>query len=409
VDRVQKYSSRKDRLIQIEREFEFDAKPPRRAIVTVVTASHLHYAIALSQSVRRHEPECDFFVAVVDCSQASKLGALIEQPSIYWLTLQELNLPNAQRMAFHYTPFEMVCACKPFAMRVLQGRGYQQVVYLDADMWLFSAMSHVWNELAVSSVLLTPHLLQPLPNDGKFPTETEYLKCGTFNAGFIAIQCDEVGQSMLEWWSNRMERDCIVDLLGSLFVDQKWLNLVPGLFDRVRVLRHRGYNVGHWSLSQSSIVQNSDGGFAVNGDQLALFHFSKFLPDEPYSFERQQTRVKLRDMPAIAKLMEIYHDALRDAEHASTIAAEDREHLKCGTEIDRAWREAVRRNHPRLNHVIDPFDSISMPGLVDLYRSLEPESTEWRADWKQPRSKRSKWSLKWKKLRRQVQDWWSHR
>ena len=38
----------------------------------------------------------------------------------------------------------------------------------------------------------------------------------------------------------KAHRDCVVDLNRGLFVDQKWMDLVPGLFDGVYVQRHEG-------------------------------------------------------------------------------------------------------------------------------------------------------------------------
>lgn len=383
---------------------------PRRAILTVVTKSHLDFASTLSRSCLTHESDCDLYIAVVDCLSASDVDKTGFSEAIHWLTIAELQLPDWRRMAFQYTPFEFVCACKPFAMKVARQRGCTELVYIDADMWLFQPMEDVWEELKTFAILLTPHLVQPLPNDGKFPTETEYLRCGTFNAGFVAIKGNAVGDSMLDWWCNRMTSDCIVDILGSLFVDQKWLNLVPGLFPAVQILRHRGYNAGHWSLSQSAIETASDGRFFIGNDPLVLFHFSKFLPDDPFSFERQQTRLKLKEIPSLKNLIAGYRKELSQTRNkANQNSGCGFEKLSCGTPIEPSWREAIRRRHISLEDIIDPFDSSSTPGLVARYRSLESESSEWRADWKQTSQKKSKWSRAWKKLRRRVIDWWNHR
>ena len=269
-------------------------------------------------------------------------------------------------------------------------------------MWLFRPMDELWKELKTSSVLLTPHLVRPLPDDGQFPSESEYLRCGTFNGGFVAIRGDAVGDSMLDWWCRRMKNDCIVDILGGLFVDQKWLNLVPGLFPNVKAFRNPGYNAGHWSLSQSAIETANDRHFLIDGSPLVLFHFSKFLPDDPYSFERQQSRVKLNEMPALKVLMEGYWRELgQTSSHIQDDSVGRFEKLSCGISIEPSWREAIRRGHASLRNIVDPFDSSATPGLVDRYRSLEGESVDWRVDWKVAK-KRSKWSKSWKIFRRRL-------
>jgi len=369
--------------------------------------------LTLARSCIAQEPQCNVYIAVVDCLSKSELQENVlksteSSTAIRWLTLDELHLPNWQRMAFQYTPFEFVCACKPFAMRAVRRLGHIDLVYVDADMWLYQPMHEVWEELKTSSVLLTPHLVQPLPNDGVFPSESEYLRCGTFNGGFVAIHGNADGDSMLEWWCRRMAKDCIVDIMGGIFADQKWLNLVPGLFANVKSFRHPGYNAGHWSLSQVSIEKGTDGRFLIGDSPMVLFHFSKFLPDDPYSFERQQSRVSLKEMPALKPLMEGYWREL-DQTMSTRVNSERRfERLSCGTLIEPSWREAIRRGHTSIRDIADPFDSSATPGLVERYRQLESESSDWRVDWKYAK-KRSKWSKAWKKFRRRIIDWWSHR
>ena len=384
-----------------------------RAILTVVTQSHLKYALTLARSCVACEPDCYVYIAVVDCLSKSELEEKVLAKDkcldvVHWLTVEDLRLPDWRRMAFQYTPFEFVCACKSFAMRAVRQLGHVELVYVDADMLLYRPMSEVWEELKTSSVLLTPHLVQPLPDDGGFPAESEYLRCGTFNGGFIAIRGNADGDAMLDWWCTRMATDCIVDVLGGIFVDQKWLNLVPGLFANVKSLRHRGYNAGHWSLSQASIKKEPDGSFLIGDSPLVLFHFSKFLPDDPYSFERQQSRVKLKEIPALKPLMEGYWRDLEQSKWQTSNSESRFERLSCGTLIEPSWREAVRQRHNSIRDIADPFDSSATPGLVERFRQLESEASDWRLDWKYAK-KRSKWSKALKKYRRKVIDWWNHR
>ena len=386
---------------------------PQRAILTVVTLSHLKYALTLARSCSAQEPQCTFYIAVVDCLSKSDLQERLRNSttslaSVRWLTIEELHLPDWQRMAFQYTPFEFVCACKPFAMRAGRRLGHTDLVYIDADMWLYQPMDEVWQELKTTPILLTPHLVQPLPDDGKFPSESEYLRCGTFNGGFVAIHGSADGDSMLEWWCRRMTNDCIVDIMGGIFVDQKWLNLVPGFFPNVKSLRHPGYNAGHWSLSHASIEKRADGRFFIGESPLVLFHFSKFLPEDPYSFERQQTRVNLKKCPALKPLMEGYWRELDQTMSPPVNSGSRFDRLSCGTLIEPSWREAIRRGHASLRDIADPFDSSATRNLVERFRQLESESSDWRVDWKYAK-KRSKWSKAWKKFRRRLIDWWRHR
>ena len=50
-----------------------------------------------------------------------------------------------------------------------------------------------------------------------------------------------------------------------LFVDQRWCDHVPALFDKVKVVRDPGYNVASWNLSTCTVAVRKDGQVSVNG------------------------------------------------------------------------------------------------------------------------------------------------
>lgn len=189
----------------------------RRAIITVVTRNYAHYALALAESAREHQPDCDMFVCFADDPQL----AVHARPDFLNVVLaSELGIENWHRFAFQYTPFELSCALKPYAMRYLVDHGYDQVIYLDGDMRLFSPLKAVFDLLQTSSIVLTPHLIRPFPHDDARPGEDLFLMAGTFNAGFMAVSGDATGRSFLDWWAYRLKSDCFVDLSASIFVDQ---------------------------------------------------------------------------------------------------------------------------------------------------------------------------------------------
>src|SRR5690606_35815995 len=116
------------------------------------------------------------------------------------------------RFAFQYDPFELSCALKPFAIQHLLDRGYDEIVYLDADMRLYNRLDAVFRGLEEHSIVLTPHLLRPFPQDGAFPGEDLFLAAGPFNAGFLAIRKDAIGNDFIRWWSGHLQADCYKDM-----------------------------------------------------------------------------------------------------------------------------------------------------------------------------------------------------
>ena len=87
---------------------------------------------------------------------------------------------------------------------------------------------------------MTPHLTAPMPRDGHRPSETDILIAGSYNLGFVGVADTATTRRMLAWWQRRCAELCIVRLPEGLFVDQKWMDLVPVLFPDVTVVTSLG-------------------------------------------------------------------------------------------------------------------------------------------------------------------------
>lgn len=362
-----------------------DGMMPKRAFVTVVTRNYAHFAQVLLQSCREHHPHCDVFVCYADRPPDSWEESVADARVIYG---DQLNIDDWHRFSFQYTPFELSCALKPFVIADVLKRGYDEVIYLDGDMAVYGPLTDVFQLLERSSIVLTPHLLTPLPADGQRPHESAFLVSGTYNAGFFAVRSSPTTSQFLGWWQEMCRRQCIVDLAASLFVDQKWLELVPGMFDGVGILRNPGYNAGHWSLSQFSITAgaarcDTASGVSVGGSPLVLFHFSGMTPMRPQEYLRSQTRTSLAANPPLENLVEHYHERLASAGMKTCTAwGCEFELLSDGTPIHRAWREAIRQNHRRLVDVQNPFDVAAHPQLRAEFVGLQAGAHKWRRDWR---------------------------
>jgi len=99
------------------------------------------------------------------------------------------------------------------------------------------------------------------------------------------------------WWQQRLYDHCVVDLPRGLFVDQRWVDLVPGMFERVAIVRDAGYNVAYWNLSHR-VVSLSENGYKVAGSPLSFFHFSGYDPEQPDKLSRHQSRFTAENLPA---------------------------------------------------------------------------------------------------------------
>jgi glycosyltransferase involved in cell wall biosynthesis len=292
------------------------ARPARGspAVCTIIARNYIAYAKVLAASYLEHHPDGRFYVLVVD-----GLGDDVNpQPGLHVLGPEDMTIPYFQQMCMQYDVTELCTAVKPSLLKLLLER-YQEeaVVYLDPDIMIMRPLVELQAALECSSIVLIPHLLDPIPLDGKRPSERDILIAGAYNLGFIALKKSQEVDRFLSWWEERLADDCRVDVARGLFVDQKWIDLIPGLFDSTTILRDETYDVAYWNLHSRSVRRGADD-FLVNGRPLAFFHFSGFDPDERLVLSRHQDRVEVRGNTALADLLALYADELERCGHAET-------------------------------------------------------------------------------------------
>lgn len=284
----------------------------RTAVCTIVAANYLARARVLMESVGRAHPDWEPHVLLVD-EVAGRFDP--KEESFALTTIGELRPGEPRALCFRYSLLELATALKPVFLRRLFDDGCDRVVYLDPDVLVTAPLSEVERALDAGALLcLTPHLTAPLDDDGARPSEADILRAGCFNLGFAALGRHRRLDDFLAWWWSKTERDCRVDPEAGLFVDQRWLDLAPGLFEGVRVIRSPGYNVAYWNLAQRPL-RGRPGAYHVGAEPLVFFHFSGLDPLAPEGFSRYQDRFALADLGDARRLVEDYCAALRAAGH----------------------------------------------------------------------------------------------
>jgi len=283
----------------------------RTALFTIVSPNYRAFARVLMASAKRHHPEWDRFVAFVDPAPAEGL----EDESFTPVSLSELPLPNRQQFCFKYTILELNTAVKPWVFEYLFERGYDRVVYIDPDIAIFSPLVELDEGPADTFLTLTPHLTGPIGGD-EHPSERSILQAGTYNLGFLAVRRQPSLDAFLSWWQARLENQCVVEIERGLFVDQKWIDLAPGLFPGVSVLRHEGYNVAYWNLAQRT-VKTAGQGYTVNGQPLRFFHFSGYDPGVTGFVSKHHHSLRLTEVGDAREVIDAYGSALLAAGYDS--------------------------------------------------------------------------------------------
>ena len=265
---------------------------------TIVSNNYRHFARTLVASVRAHTPDVDAYVAICDGPLADpdpRDAAYTE------ISIRDLGLPQFDRFTFQYTILELNTAIKPWVIAALFARGYERVVYFDPDIKLYGSIEPVLARLAGADIVLTPHLTGWL-DDGGHPSELAILQSGSYNLGFIALRQSDVTRRFVAWWQRKLERDCVVDIPRGLFTDQKWIDLVPGMYAGVAIERDAGWNVAYWNLNHRAVTRADDGATRVDGRPLLFFHFSGFSPGAK-AFSKHQNRFTMENLPPAVRAL----------------------------------------------------------------------------------------------------------
>lgn len=321
--------------------------------VTIAARNYLAMARTLARSFLTCNPDSRFSVLVVDALP----GEIPGSNGFEVLTPHELCLDPDEfnRMALLYDVTELSTALKPWALELLLDRGADVAVYLDPDIYVYSALDEVEHAALDSGILLTPHTVSPMRRDSLRPSEADIMGAGVYNLGFIAV--NKGARSMLAWWQERLRRDSISAPEQMLFTDQRWIDLVPGYFDH-GVLRDPGYNVAYWNLD-SRLVEWDGERYQVNSRPLRFFHFSGYSPETPWILSKyvaDRPRVLLSEHPTVRQLCDEYAAILRDEGFDRSLATPYRfNRLNDGTAVNSMMRRAYRSAVVEAELTGDPY------------------------------------------------------
>jgi glycosyltransferase involved in cell wall biosynthesis len=273
------------------------------AAVTIVARNYLPFARTLLASLAAMDPSIDRYAFVLDARDVDPdfaEGVVLTPTDVF-------DYEFFAGLAYSYDITELATSVKPFVLRYLLSIGYERAFYFDPDIEVYRSLEPVTRPLDDADVVLTPHTTDPIPLDGFQPDELVLLRAGTYNLGFIGVARTNAALAMLNWWADRLERYCVNDVSAGLFTDQKWIDLVPGMLDRVAIVRHRGCNVAYWNL-HGRRIDPDDPRRLMTGEQIVFYHFSGFDVLRPDRLSKHQTRFDVESEPGLARLLAAYSE-----------------------------------------------------------------------------------------------------
>jgi hypothetical protein len=276
---------------------------PASAACTIVSPNYLAYARTVAASYLAQHPGHRFFVLIV--AALTDPAPFAAEPFTAVL-LPEIGLEDLRGEAMKYEILELNTNVKPTFMKHLIARyALDRLIYLDPDIFVYAPLTPVFEALETSDAVLTPHLTTPV-FDGKEPGEQEMLYNGTYNLGFIAVRNTRESLRMLTWWERRCLDLGFSEGRTGLFVDQKWMNLAPGLFEHIAILRDPGCNMAYWNLNDRALSGDANAPIVNASEALCFFHFSGIVLSDPASLSKNTDRFTLTTRPDLADVFAAY-------------------------------------------------------------------------------------------------------
>jgi hypothetical protein len=283
----------------------------RIAVATISTANYWPYTAVLLESLARVCPDWKVYVLALNELPESELTATVKILKAEDIWGSDTDLCRAR-----LNLFEWACASKARLLRLLLNDSASLAVYVDSDVEFFAPPDSVC--ASAGSIVLTPNVAATEECESAV-WERTHLQYGTFNGGFIAVRNTEAGRSFLDWWDKRITRYCCTDPWLDIFSDQRWLDLVPGLFSGVVVDRSPSLNVATWNV-RGRELRVADGQYWVGDKPLSFFHYHRVR----LGMDAGSYLAEVDHHPAVCELVEGYLNKVK--RHAPTEPVKTQRH-----------------------------------------------------------------------------------
>ncbi len=327
----------------------------KRAFFSICSNNYFPYARVLFNSLREHHPEAELFLCLADIPQPGiELGVV----GVQVVPANNLGIENFADFAFRYDIMEFNTALKPFFISWLMAQGFEEAIYLDPDIEVFAPLTPVTEALGNGAdFAITPHLTAPEESE-YYPDDIGIMQSGIYNLGFIGVKNSPKAKQFIQWWERRLRYQCINRQDQGIFVDQKFIDLLPAFVSDTAILRNHTLNVAYWNIDQRELTQ-TDAGWLVDGEPLIFFHFSGIIPDNPQRLSKHTERFQEDLPPALQNIVWHYLEQVSQSQDNAANTGYAYGKFANGLAIADIMRYCYREEYPASPHPkhADPFAS----------------------------------------------------
>lgn len=221
------------------------------------------------RTLRQHCPGAHVHVLCMD-GQTREILEQLDLPHVSCLSLSDIEddallvvKPDRSMAEYCWT----LSPCLPWHV-LQQNPEVDFITYLDADLFFYSSVQPLFDEIGASSIAIIEH---------RFTPQFRHLEIkGRFCVEWVSFRRDEEGLACLARWREQCIEWCFYRLEEDRMGDQKYLDKWPGQYKAVHILQHAGAGIAPWNYAQYRFGQDAAGGITVEGQPLVFFHFHQF-------------------------------------------------------------------------------------------------------------------------------------
>ena len=237
---------------------------------TYFDINYLSRGLALYRSLKKNCPEFHLWILCMD-HKSHDILTQMALPNLKLIALEDFEKVDEELLAIKSTRsvVEYYFTCTPsLPLYVLNNfSDVDLITYLDADLYFFSDIAPIYEEISGYSIAIIEH---------RFPPHLlDRAKSGIYNVGWISFKRDKNGFNALNWWRERCLEWCYDRVEDKRCADQKYLDDWLSRFDNVIVLQHKGVNVAPWNIANYAIHCKGESVW-IDDQPLIFYHFHGF-------------------------------------------------------------------------------------------------------------------------------------
>ena len=238
---------------------------------TYFDRNYLLKGLALYESLAYHSISFTLWVLCFDETTYDLLSRM-NLPGVRLIAQTEFEQENADllRVKEQRRLVEYYWTCTPFLPLYVFDHHpeIELLTYLDADLYFFSDLLPIYQELDGGSILIIEHRF-----GAELPDAAE--KFGKYNVSILVWRRDDEGLASLRRWRGQCLDWCFARVEDGKYGDQKYLDEWPARYPGVVVSQHKGVDLAPWNVDNYRLSQR-DGRLWVDEDLLVCYHFHGF-------------------------------------------------------------------------------------------------------------------------------------